>query len=276
MTAAAPSAVLPADDEIEELLAFAAQLCAVARRQTLPRFRAALAVEDKGGGRVFDPVTEADRAAETALRSLIEASYPDHGVLGEELGARPAEGPYEWTLDPIDGTRAFICGIPLWTTLIALSYEGRPIIGVIDQPYLAERYVGRPGGAVFTRGSAHQALKVRACARLADAAVSTTDPFLFDGAETGGFEQVRRGARLARYGCDAYAYAMVAAGQLDLVVESGLAPYDVRALAPVLEGAGGLLTNWRGEPAVDGGQVIAAGDPRAHADALVALKRAAK
>jgi histidinol phosphatase-like enzyme (inositol monophosphatase family) len=270
------SARPPTPEELFALEAFTDQLCAAARRETLPRFRAALAVENKEQGRAFDPVTEADRAAEAALRGLIEKAYPAHGVLGEELGAKPADSPYEWTLDPIDGTRAFISGLPLWTTLIALSFEGRPILGVIDQPYLDERYAGGPNGAVFRSGSVSRPLEVRPCARLADATVSTTDPFLFDGAETGGFEQVRRGARLARYGCDAYAYAMVAAGHMDIVVESGLQPYDVRALAPVLEGAGGLLTNWRGEPAWDGGQVIAAGDARAHADALIALRRAAR
>jgi histidinol phosphatase-like enzyme (inositol monophosphatase family) len=270
------SASRPSPDEIRDFLAFTERLCAAAARETLPRFRTALAVEDKGAGRVFDPVTAADRSAEIAQRALIEESYPSHGILGEELGERPAQGPYEWTLDPVDGTRAFICGLPLWTTLIALSFEGRPILGVIDQPYLGERYLGGPEGALFRHASIHRPLKVRPCARLAEAAISTTDVFLFDGAETGGFEQVRRAARLARYGCDAYAYAMVAAGQLDLVIESGLQRWDVRALAPVVEGAGGVLTNWRGETAYDGGQVIAAGDPRTHAEALIALGRAAK
>jgi histidinol phosphatase-like enzyme (inositol monophosphatase family) len=266
----------PSPEELHDLQAFTERLCAAAARETVPRFRMGGTVEDKGAGRAFDPVTEADRAAERALRALIEAAYPSHGIHGEELGVRPAEGPYEWTLDPVDGTRAFICGLPLWTTLIALSFEGRPIIGVIDQPYLGERYLGAPDGAEYRRGSVRRPLKSRPCARLADAAISTTDPFLFDGAETGGFEQVRRAARLARYGCDAYAYAMVAAGQLDLVVEAGLKPYDVRALGPVVEGAGGVLTDWRGEPAWDGGQVIAAGDARVHAEALIALGRAAK
>jgi histidinol phosphatase-like enzyme (inositol monophosphatase family) len=271
---------LPSPDDVAELLAFAERLCEAAQRETLPRFRAALAVDNKleslAGGRAFDPVTEADRGAETAIRALIEERYPSHGVHGEEHGVKPADGPYEWTLDPIDGTRAFISGLPLWTTLIALSYEGRPLIGVIDQPYLGERYVGGPDGSVFRSGSIRRPLKVRPCPRLSEATIATTDAFLFDGAEMGGFEQVRRAARLARYGCDAYAYAMVAAGFVDIVIESGLQPYDVRALIPVLEGAGGLLTDWRGDPSYDGGQVIAAGDTRAHVEALIALKRAAK
>jgi histidinol phosphatase-like enzyme (inositol monophosphatase family) len=271
----------PSDDQIAELLDFAERLCAAAQRETLPRFRGDVPVDNKlaaagGGPRAFDPVTEADRAAETAISAMIDAAYPDHGVQGEEHGVKAAKSPYEWTLDPIDGTRAFISGLPLWTTLIALSYEGRPLIGIIDQPYLGERYVGWPGGAAFRRGSVRRPLKVRPCPRLSEATISTTDPHLFDGAEAGGFEQVRRASRLARYGCDAYAYAQVAAGHMDLAIESGLKPWDVRALVPVVEGAGGLVTDWRGETAWDGGQVIAAGDARAHADALVALKRAAK
>jgi histidinol phosphatase-like enzyme (inositol monophosphatase family) len=274
---------LPSSDEIAALEAFADELCTAARRQTLPRFQAALVVHDKSGAdnsasRAFDPVTDADREAEGALRRLIDKRYPDHGVLGEEHGEKPARGPYQWTLDPVDGTRAFISGIPLWTTLIALSFEGRPILGVIDQPYLDERYIGTPGGAVFRQGSIRRPLTVRPCARLGDATISTTDPFLFSGAETGGFEQVRRAARLARYGCDAYAYAQTAAGHIDIVVESGLKPRDARALAPVVEGAGGLFTDWRGEREASwgGGQVIAAGDARAHGDALIALRRAAQ
>lgn len=275
MTTSPPDAA-----ELDALETFAGRLADAARRESLPRFRTISAVDDKAGPGDFDPVTEADRAAESAIRALIEAKYPSHGILGEEHGVKPADGPWEWTLDPIDGTRAFISGIPMWTTLIALSFEGRPIIGVIDQPYLNERFVGRSGAgqlarASFERGATRQPLKVRACPELTRATISTTDPFIFNGSEMGGFEQVRRTARLARYGCDAYAYAMVAAGQMDMVIEASLQPYDVRALVPVIEGAGGLFTNWRGEPAWDGGQVVAAGDPAAHAEALIALKRAA-
>jgi len=280
MLCAAMSTHSPSATELDTLEAFAGRLADAARRESLPRFRKTTAIDNKAGDSDFDPVTEADRAAETAIRALIEAEYPRHGILGEEHGVKPSDGPWEWTLDPIDGTRAFISGVPMWTTLIALSFEGRPVIGVIDQPYLDERFVGRSGTgpikrATFTRGSAQQTLKVRPCPELTNATISTTDPFIFTGSETGGFEQVRRTARLARYGCDAYAYAMVAAGHMDLVIESSLEPYDVRALVPVIEGAGGLFTNWRGEPAWDGGQVVAAGDPAAHAEALIALKRAA-
>lgn len=262
------------DAEIADALAFTDTLADAARAAILPLFRVAIDVDGKGDG-AFDPVTEADRAAERAMRALIEARFPDHGILGEEYGERPARGPWRWTLDPVDGTRAFISGLPLWGTLIALSHEGRPVIGAIDQGFLDERYVGFPGGARVTTRGQTRPLAARACPSLRTATIATTDPFLFDGAEAGGFEMVRRTARLARYGCDCYAYAMLADGRIDLVIESGLKPWDVQALIPVVEGAGGMLTNWRGGPAWSGGQVIASGDAGPHGEALVALRRAA-
>lgn len=260
--------------EIAEFTTFAHRLADAARAAILPHFRADLLIDGKGDG-PFDPVTEADRGAERAMRALIEAAYPHHGILGEEYGEKPAASRFCWALDPVDGTRAFIAGLPLWGTLIALTHEGRPVIGVIDQGFLDERYVGFPGGAEVTARGVTRPLAVRAAAHLRDTVIATTDPFLFDGAETGGFEMVRRTARLARYGCDCYAYAMLADGRIDLVIESGLKPWDVQALIPVIEGAGGLVTNWRGGPAWQGGQVIAAGDSRPHEQALVALRRAA-
>jgi myo-inositol-1(or 4)-monophosphatase len=266
------------ETQIAELSAFAESLADIAKRHSVQRFRALSSVDNKAaheGGGAFDPVTEADREVETALRKAIEIAYPDHGIHGEEHGVKPADGPFEWTLDPIDGTRAFVAGIPLWTTLIALSFEDRPMIGVIDQPYLGERYVGVPDASYFRRGPAHRPLKVRPCARLNEAVLSTTDPALFNGAEAGGFEQLRRTAKLTRYGCDAYAYAQLAAGHIDLVVESGLQPYDVRALVPVIVGAGGVVRDWRGEENWNGGQVAAAGDARVLKDAVAVLSRAA-
>lgn len=259
-----------------DFLPFAHMLADAARAAILPHFRVDTDIENKKPDAAFDPVTEADRGAERAMRALIAQHHPTHGVLGEEYGETPSQDGWSWTLDPVDGTRAFISGLPLWGTLIALAFEGRPVIGVIDQAYLDERYIGFPGGAEVTVRGVTQPLSVRACGHLNEATVATTDPFLFDGAEMGGFEMVRRTSRLQRYGCDCYAYAMLAAGRMDLVIESGLKPWDVQALIPVIEGAGGLVTNWRGGPAWRGGQVIAAGDSRAHEQALVALKRAAK
>ncbi|MFZ4601346.1 MAG: histidinol-phosphatase [Caulobacterales bacterium] len=263
----------PADSA--ELLAFAGELADAARAAILPHFRAGpIDIENKASG-AFDPVTEADRGAERAMRALIESRYPDHGIEGEEFGLKPSASGWSWVLDPVDGTRAFISGLPLWGTLIGLTYETRPIIGIIDQAYLQERFRGWPGGADLHDRHGVRPLRVRACPDLREATASTTDVHLFNPSEAGGFEMVRRTARLTRYGCDCYAYAMLASGYVDLVVESGLKPYDVAGLIPVIEGAGGSVTNWRGEPAWRGGQIIAAGDPRARDQALVALRRAA-
>lgn len=270
-----------ADPElIAELVAFAGVLADLARVETLRRFRTALRVENKPGDRAdaamaFDPVTEADRAAEQVMRTLITAHYPDHGVEGEEFPPIPAIGSWSWTIDPIDGTRAFISGIPLWGTLIALSFHDRPVIGIIDQPCLDERYIGFPGGALATIRGRTEALHIRTCERMAHAILATTDPYLFASAELAAFARLREKCRLTRFGTDCIAYAMVAAGHIDLVAETGLKPWDIRALIPVIEGAGGIITNWRGMSAHHGGQVLAAGDPRMHAEALVHLRRAA-
>lgn len=274
---------MSADPEIRSLLAFADELADAARAAILPHFRTAVATEAKNApGRGYDPVTVADKAAEQAIRTLIEQRYPAHGILGEEFGSK-AGREYCWVIDPIDGTRAFLAGLPLWGVLIGLLHNGKPLIGVIDQPYIGERFRGWPGGANFTNAAGTKPLRASACETLRDAKIATTDPFLFTGGEAGGFEHLRATAKITRFGCDCYAYAMVAAGALDLVAESGLAPWDVAALAPVIEGAGGMVTDWRGAPLsgaffADGkarAQVIAAGDPRPHAEALVSLRRAA-
>ena len=263
-----------APEHLAEFQAFAHTLADAARAAILPHFRTPMEIDAKGDG-AFDPVTAADRDAERIMRDMILDRYPTHGVLGEEFGEVQSADGYGWTLDPVDGTRAFICGVPVWGTLIALTYEGRPLIGMIDQGFLDERYVGGPDGAYVTARGQTRTLHARACAHLKDATVSTTDPFLFDPAEAGGFEMVRRAARTTRYGLDCFGYAMLADGRVDLVIESGLKPWDVHALVPIIEGAGGMVTNWRGGPAWGGGQVIASGDAGPHAQALVALKRAA-
>jgi len=258
-----------------EFESFAVELAREAARVTLPFFRSDLGHEDKGGAAGFDPVTEADRQAEAAIRRLIAARYPDHGVIGEEYGEDRPDAEHVWVLDPIDGTRAFISGLPLWTTLIALRAEGRPSVGVIAQPYLDEIFLGGPNGALLLRGETETPLAVRACAHLTDAVISTTDPDIFNGAERGAWTQVRAAARLARLGCDAYAYAMVAAGKMDLVAEASLKSWDWSALVPVIEAAGGQVVNWRGDTPDDSGQILAVGDPRLIDQALVTLKRAA-
>jgi fructose-1,6-bisphosphatase/inositol monophosphatase family enzyme len=220
-------------------------------------------------------VTQADREAEAALRALIAARYPDHGVIGEEYGEDRPDADHVWILDPIDGTRAFIAGLPLWTNLIALRREGRPTVGVIGQPYLDEIFLGGPARARLLKGGSETPLAVRPCPRLNDAVIATTDPDLFTGAELGAWTQVRAAARLARLGCDAYAYAMLAAGRIDLVAESGLKVWDWSALVPVIDAAGGEVTTWRGETPDGKGQILAVGDTGIREQALVTLSRAA-
>lgn len=269
------SAPLP-DTRLLGLEAFAVELAAAAGQAIAPLFRADHGLEDKGGDKGYDPVTAADKGAEAAIRRLISKRFPDHGVIGEEYGEDRPDAEFVWVLDPIDGTRAFVAGLPLWTTLIGLRWQGRPVVGLIGQCYLNEVYVGTALGSRLIRGDQTRVLKTRPCPSLSGAIIATTDPALFTGAETGAWTQVRAASRLARFGCDAYAYAMVAAGTMDLVVESGLKSWDIEAAVPLLEGAGGLVTDWRGEPVGrEGGQVALAGDRACLDAALVALKRAA-
>jgi myo-inositol-1(or 4)-monophosphatase len=261
--------------DIPRLTAFAEELADAVRAVILPFFRTTLAVADKGGAR-FDPVTEADKAAERAMRDLIGARFPDHGVFGEEFGEAKGASAYQWILDPIDGTRAFIAGLPTWGVLIALAYEGQPILGVMDQPYLEERYRGYLDGdmraaSVTARGQTRP-LKTRACAGLGDAILSTTDPFLFEGEEAAAFARARAAAKLTRYGYDCYAYAMIALGGVDCVIESGLKPFDIAALIPILTAAGGGVCAWNGADAAQGGRVLAYGDARVRDEAIKTLR----
>ncbi|MDQ8755578.1 inositol monophosphatase family protein [Sphingosinicella sp. LHD-64] len=251
-------------DSLSDYAAFAAELADAARAAIAVASRDA---DDKGGG-AFDPVTEADRAAERAMRALIGARYPDHGIAGEEYGVVRGDARFVWSLDPIDGTRSFICGLPSWTTLIALVEEGAATVGLIDAPALDERYSGF-GRMARLNG---EALATSGCATLAEARFSTTDPYLFAGAEAEGFERLRRATRVARYGLDAYAYARVAAGGLDLVVESGLKPHDYNALGPVVRGAGGFFGNWEGGDDLSAGRVVAAASERLFEDAVALLQ----
>ena len=258
-----------------ELETFVVDLARAAAAVTLPFFRGEYEEADKGGPGAFDPVTQADREAEGAVRKLIGERYPDHGVIGEEYGEDRPDAEFVWVLDPIDGTRAFIAGLPLWTTLIGLRQAGKPVVGGISQPYLGELFLGGPsGGAMMARGQTTP-IRTRAIDSLNAAIISTTDPDIFTGSEFGAWTQVRAAARLARLGCDAYAYAMLAAGRIDLVVESGLKPWDWTALVPVIEAAGGEVTNWRGEAPDGTGQILAVGDVRIREQALVTLRRAA-
>jgi len=227
--------------------AFACRLADVAREITLSACE--YSTEDKSESGAYDPVTAADLGVERAMRGLIEVTFPEHGIAGEELPEKVGAGRFAWSLDPIDGTRAFICGLPCWTTLIALLDGGAPIVGLIDAPALNERYLGHEGAAGLIASS---------CRTLAEARLSTTDPYLFAGAEAEAFARLRTSVRVTRYGLDAYAYARLAGGSIDLVAESGLKPHDYNALIPVVRAAGGVIGNWRGEVDFSEGQVLAA------------------
>jgi len=249
---------------------FARELADSARRETLARWREAGDVRNKAENG-FDPVTAADVGSERVMRSLIEARFPDHGIVGEEFEDRPANGRWTWSLDPLDGTRAFICGMPTWVTLIALLADGAPVLGVIDAPRVDERYIGFEVEATLTDQHGTHSLRTSACTRIADARLSTTDPYLFAGAEADAFERVRRTIRTARYGHDGYAYARLAAGSIDLVIESGLAPHDINALIPVVRAAGGVTGDWSGRNDLGRGRIIAAATPTLFEEAVELL-----
>jgi histidinol phosphatase-like enzyme (inositol monophosphatase family) len=240
-----------------ELIAFAEGLAAAARQETLHRWAAGCAVEDKGSS-VFDPVTQADREAERVMRALIRERYPDHGITGEEWPDEHGTSAYHWSLDPVDGTRSFVCRLPTWVTLIGLLHDDAPLLGLVDAPCLDETYVGFEGQATMTCRGQRTAIRTSGCTHVADARLSTTDPSLFDDASVEPFANLRRAARLARYGHDGYAYARLAAGSLDLVIENGLKPHDYNALIPLIRAAGGTIGDWRGGEDFAPGKVIAA------------------
>ena len=250
-------------------------LADAARRVVLPFFRAdGLQASNKGdklfdGG--FDPVTQADRDAESVMREILGATRPDDAIIGEEHGTTAGNSGLTWVLDPIDGTRGFVTGTPTWGVLIAVSDVNGPIFGMIDQPYIGERFWGGFGSAEMTGPLGARALKVRGSRALNEAMLFTTFPEVGHADERRGFEAVSRDVRLTRYGMDCYAYALLAAGQIDLVIEAGLSNYDIQAPIAVIEAAGGIVTDWRGGNAHEGGRVIAAAGAEQHAAALAIL-----
>jgi len=254
----------------EEFEPFLIELNRASAEVILPLFRAEHGLEDKGKAGNFDPVTTADRGAEAVIRGLIVKHHPDHGVIGEEYGEDRPEAEFVWVLDPIDGTRAFISGLPVWTTLIGLRFQGAPVLGSIGQPFMGEVFIGSAAGARLLDRAGERPLRARKGVPLSAALIATTDPeACFNPAEARGWRALRQASRLARFGCDAYAYAMVAAGNLDLVVESGLKCWDIEAAIPVIEGAGGVVRDWAGAPVGRyGGRVIIAGDEALMASAL--------
>ncbi|MFT4181635.1 MAG: histidinol-phosphatase [Rhizobium sp.] len=248
------------------------RLAEAAKAETLPRFRAGVDVVNKEA-QGFDPVTEGDRAAEVAIRSLIEAEFPDHGILGEEHGNVGLDREHVWVIDPIDGTRAFISGVPVWGTLIGLQKNGRAVMGLIDQPFTGERYFADGSGSTYSGPDGERRLQVRDCGSLSNAILFTTSPHLFVGEELARYREIESQVRLFRYGTDCYAYALLAAGHIDLVVENSLKPYDVGGIIPVIEQAGGIITTWDGGRPEMGGSIIAAGSRAVYQQARAILSR---
>jgi myo-inositol-1(or 4)-monophosphatase len=254
-----------------DFAAFVDELATVSGETILPFFRTALIVENKLSGG-FDPVTAADRAAEDAMRVLIRRSLPEHGILGEEYGSERTDAEYVWVLDPIDGTKSFITGMTAWGTLIGLMRLGEPVFGMMHQPFTRERFSG-DGGAAHYRGPAgNRVLRVRECASLGEAMLSTTSPLLMNATDRAAFGRVENKVKLSRYGGDCYAYCMLAAGLIDLVIETEIKPHDIVALIPIVAGAGGIVTTWENGPPQNGGRIVVAGDKRVHQAALAMLK----
>ncbi|MBV9815880.1 MAG: histidinol-phosphatase [Alphaproteobacteria bacterium] len=251
-------------NEPDPYAAFAATLADAAGKIIRPYFRKPLAVDDKPD---LSPVTAADRTAEQAMRSLIERRFPEHGIIGEEFGRVRDDAEFVWVLDPIDGTKSFISGVPLFGTLIALTHKGRPILGIIDQPISRERWVGVAGRTTSFNGAV---VYSRACSELATATLFATTPDMFKGADADAFARVSASVKLTRFGADCYAHGLVACGFIDLVLEAGLKPYDFCAMVPIVEGAGGIATDWRGAglDLASDGRILVAGDRRIHRAAL--------
>ncbi len=254
-----------------DLIATAHLLADAARTATLSYFRTAdLAAETKETHR-FDPVTAADRLSEERMRAILRDRRPDDAILGEEFGHTPGTSGLTWVLDPIDGTRGYLAGTPTWGVLISVADTSGPIYGLIDQPYIGERFEGGLGLAQMTGPMGARALRCRPARPLADAILFTTFPEIGTAQDARAFGRVAPRARLVRYGMDCYAYALVAAGQIDLVIEAGLQAYDVQAPIAVIEAAGGIVTDWQGRPCHDGGRVLAAANAAIHAEALALL-----
>ena len=255
-----------------DTIAFAHRLADAGGAVIRPYFRRRIDVAHKEGPHAFDPVTEADKGAERAIRELIARERPADAILGEEFGETKGTSGWRWVLDPVDGTRAFITGRHEWGSLIALEKDGAAVLGILDQPVLGERFVGVNGAAHLIQNGKSTVLKTRPCADLKDAILCATDPTAyFQPDELAAFTRVERSVRMTRYGGDCYLFAALALGFVDLIIEAGFQPWDIAALIPLVEGAGGVITNWQGGSCADGKQILAAGDARAHASAMKLL-----
>ncbi|OHC77798.1 MAG: histidinol-phosphatase [Rhodospirillales bacterium RIFCSPLOWO2_12_FULL_58_28] len=259
--------MIMADSRLDEFIEWAGRMADAAAPVAMKYFRSGVAIDRKAD---LSPVTAADREAESAMRAVIGEAFPDHGVIGEEHGKIRADAEYVWVLDPIDGTKSFVTGKPLFGTLIALTRNGKPIVGVIDMPALKERWTGAEGRPTLYND---RPVKARPCSDMAEAWLYATSPQMFTGDDFRAFERLREKSRSAVYGADCYAYGLLANGTVDIVCEAGLQPYDFCALSPVIKGAGGVFTDWQGEELTirSNGRVLAAGDRKIHAQALEAL-----
>jgi myo-inositol-1(or 4)-monophosphatase len=256
----------------EHLTRFALTLAEAAGQAILPYFRKNTPIDVKAH-ETWDPVTEGDRAGERAIRQLIETNFPDHGIVGEEYGIKDGRSNLSWVLDPIDGTRAFVIGLPTWATLIGLYENGRPRLGVMAQPFVGDVFYGNPNGSWLNHRGQVEKLKVRATSKLADAAVGTTSPHLYKGKDIESFEALRTAAKVTRYGGDAYFFALLAAGHLDVAMDPGLQTYDIAALIPIIEGAGGHVGSWvEGHDPSTGGNILAAASPSLFEEAKACFK----
>ncbi len=255
----------------DEIFETAAAMADAARAQTMPLFRRPDLRPDNKLAAGFDPVTEADRQSELAMRRILSERRPEDAVLGEEFGVTEGTSGLTWVLDPIDGTRAFISGAPSWGTLIGLTDATGPIYGIVDQPFTGERFEGGLGRARLLGRDGEAPLRTRQGVTLADATLLTTFPEIGSPDEYAAFRRVSTQVRLTRYGLDCYAYALLALGQVDLVIEAGLQAYDVTAPIAVVQAAGGVVTSWQGSPAHHGGTILAAATPEIHGAALALL-----
>jgi myo-inositol-1(or 4)-monophosphatase len=250
---------MPSSVDWNELTAFALELADAAAERVLPYFRRANRIDVKEGA-VWDPVTEADRAGERAIRAMIEARFPDHGILGEEYGVKESRSAFTWVLDPIDGTRAFICGMPTWAILIGLNHQDRPSLGVMHQPFVGETFYGNPSGAWSRHRGEISRLATRSERPLAEAILTTTAPDLYRSeTERAVLNRLTAATRLTRYGGDAYFFCLMAAGQVDIAMDARMETYDIAPLMPIIEGAGGVVSTWTRGDAARGGNVISAG-----------------
>ena len=241
--------------EIDELTAFALELADASAKIILPQFRKNITIDNKLDAG-WDPVTEADRSAERVIREMIEKHFPNHAIIGEEFGNKPGSSTYSWVLDPIDGTRSFVIGMPTWATLIGLYRDGEPLLGVMNQPYVGEMFYGNPSGAWHNHQGNTQAVRVRPPTPLSKAALGTTSPYLYD--DHSNFETLRKSVTAHRFGGDAYFFALLAAGHLDIAMDPKLQIYDIAALIPIIKGAGGVVGSWTDNDPTQGGNVLCA------------------